>query len=84
MVYVSLTYSDPGNDAAGVGLDGADWPAESHPFAVPGLVSVGTWAFPFDLSCGTAGQYQSSVQAWVYDTSGDRSPAVVIPLACAG
>ena len=87
MVYVSLTYSDPGNDAAGVGLAGADgaaWPAESHPFAVPGLVSVGTWAFPFDLNCGTAGQYQSSVQAWIYDTSGDRSPAVVIPLACAG
>jgi hypothetical protein len=86
MVYLSLTYSDPGNDAAGVelaGVNGGSWPAESHPFDNPGLVSVGTAAFPFDLNCGTAGAYQGTVQAWVYDTSGDRSAPVITPLACA-
>ena len=86
MVYVSLTYTDPGRDAAGIelaGVNGAGWQAENHPFDVPGLVSVGTAAFPFDLNCGTAAQYQSTVQAWIYDASGDRSPSVTTPLACA-
>ena len=83
LVYVSLTYSDPGNDAAGVTFTGAGFPAESHPFASPGLVSVGTVAVPFDLNCGTADENQGSVQASVYDTSGDSSPPVIAQLACA-
>jgi hypothetical protein len=88
LVYVSLTYADPGNDAAGfgfVGVNGAKWAAESHPFTSPpgGAVSVGTVAYAFDLGCGLAHPDQSSVKAWIYDAAAARSQPVTITLACA-
>jgi hypothetical protein len=87
LVYLSLTYADPGGDAAGfgfAGVNGAKWAAESHPFTglTDGLVSVGTVAYPFDLGCGTAQQYQGSVAAWIYDAAGRRGPSVTARLAC--
>jgi hypothetical protein len=87
LVYLSLTYADPGSDAAGfgfAGVNGAKWAAESHPFTdlTGGLVSVGTVAYPFDLGCGTARQYQGSVAAWIYDAAGRRGPSVTATLAC--
>jgi eukaryotic-like serine/threonine-protein kinase len=87
MVYLSLTYTDPGNDAAGfglVGVNGTNWPAQSHPLAEPGVVRVGIVAYPFDLACGTAGAHSGTVQAWIYDTAGDRSQPVTVALACSG
>jgi hypothetical protein len=93
LVYVRLTYADPGNDAAGfgfVGVDGARWAAESHPFTNPsggavsaGTVSGGTVAYAFDLGCGLARPVPSSVEAWIYDTTGARSQPVTITLTCA-
>ena len=88
LVYVSLTYSDPGHNAAGFGLarlDGASRAPESHPFASPsaGVVSVGSISYAFDLECGTTRQRRGAVEAWIYDTAGRRSPAVTVPLACA-
>jgi hypothetical protein len=87
LVYLSLTYADPGGDAAGfgfAGVNGAKWAAESHPFTglTDGLVSVGTVAYPFDLGCGTAQEYQGSVAAWIYDAAGRRGPSVTARLAC--
>ena len=93
LVYVRLTYADPGNDAAGfgfVGVNGARWAAESHPFTNPsggtasgGTVGGGTVAYAFDLGCGLARPDPSSVEAWIYDTAGTRSQPVTFTLACA-
>ena len=87
LVYFKITYADPGNDAQGfgfVGVNGSGWAEENHPFSDPsyGIVGPGTVAYPFTLECGTAQAYQSQVEAWIYDTAGDRSTPVVIDLAC--
>ncbi len=88
-VYFKITYADPGNDAEGfgfVGVNGYGIAEENHPFSDPsyGIVGPGTVAYPFTLECGTAQAYQSQVEAWIYDTAGDRSKPVVIDLACDG
>jgi hypothetical protein len=88
LVYVSLTYADPGKDAAGfgfAGVNGARWAAESHPFTSrpSGFISVGSIAYAFNLGCGLAQPVPSSVEAWIYDTAGARSQPVTVTLACA-
>jgi hypothetical protein len=87
LVYFSVHYSDPGHDAKGfgfVGADGAGWAEENHSFSSPsyGIVGPDSIDYPFDLACGTARQYQSDVQAWIYDTAGTRSQPATIHLAC--
>jgi len=87
LVYFKITYADPGNDAQGfgfVGVNGSGWAEENHPFSDPsyGIVGPGTVAYPFNLGCGTDQAYQSQLQAWIYDTAGDRSEPVTIDLAC--
>jgi eukaryotic-like serine/threonine-protein kinase len=87
LVYFKITYDDPGNDAEGfgfVGVNGSGWAEENHPFSDPsyGIVGPGTVAYPFNLGCGTDQQIQSQVQAWIYDTAGDRSEPVVVDLSC--
>jgi hypothetical protein len=87
-VYFDIHYADPGNDAEGfgfVGVNGSTWAEESHPFSSPsyGIVGQDSIAYPFNQACGTAQQYSSYVQAWIYDTAGDRSAPVVIHLVCA-
>jgi serine/threonine-protein kinase len=89
LVYFKITYNDPGNDAVGfgfVGVNGYGIAEENHPFSDPsfGIVGPGTVAYPFNLGCGTDQQIQGQVQAWIYDTAGDRSKPVVIDLACDG
>jgi hypothetical protein len=89
LVYFSITYADPDNDAEGfgfVGVDGSGWAEENHPFSSPsyGIVGPDSIAYPFNLECGTAQAYQSQVEAWIYDTAGVRSQPVVITLACTG
>ena len=90
LVYVSLTYADPGNDAAGfgfAGVNGAKWPAESYSFTDPdpagAIISAGSISYPFDLGCGLAQPGRAAVKAWIYDTAGDRSRQVTVTLACA-
>jgi hypothetical protein len=85
--YFRLTYSDPGNDAVGfgfVGTDGAGWAEENHPFSSPsyGIVGRDQIDYPFNLLCGAANQYSSSVEAWIYDSQGVRSYPVQIALNC--
>ena len=87
LVYFDIHYADPGNDAEGfgfVGVNGSGWAEENHPFTSPsyGIVGTDSIAYPFNEACGTAQQYDSYVQAWIYDTAGDRSTAVVIHLVC--
>jgi hypothetical protein len=87
LVYFSLTYADPGHDAKGfgfVGIDGAGWAEENHPFSSPsyGIVGHDRIDYPFNLACGTPQQYKSWVEAWVYDSQGIRSNPVEIALSC--
>jgi eukaryotic-like serine/threonine-protein kinase len=87
LVYFDIHYADPGNDAEGfgfVGVDGSGWAEENHPFTSPsyGIVGTDSIAYPFNEECGTAQQYDSYVQAWIYDTAGERSTPVVIHLVC--
>jgi len=87
LVYFDIHYADPGNDAEGfgfVGVNGSGWAEENHPFTSPsyGIVGPDSIAYPFNEACGTAQQYDSYVQAWIYDTAGDRSTPVVIHLVC--
>lgn len=87
LVYFDIQYSDPDNDAAGfgfVGVNGAGWAEENHPFSSPSFGTVGTdsISYPFNEGCGTPQQYDSYVQAWIYDTAGGRSTPVVIHLVC--
>ena len=87
MVYFDIHYTDPGHDAEGfgfVGVNGSGWAEENHPFTSPsyGIVGTDSIAYPFNEACGTAQQYASYVQAWIYDTTGNRSTPVVIHLVC--
>ena len=87
MVYFDIHYADPGNNAEGfgfVGVNGSGWAEENHPFTSPsyGIVGTGSIAYPFNEACGTAQQYDSYVEAWIYDTAGHRSKSVVIHLVC--
>jgi eukaryotic-like serine/threonine-protein kinase len=89
LVYFDIDYSDPGNDAEGfgfVGVNGSGWAEENHPFSSPsyGIVGTNSIAYPFNEACGTAQQYASYVQAWIYDTAGDSSTPVTIHLVCTG
>jgi len=88
-VYFDISYADPGNDAEGfgfVGVNGSGWAEETHPFSSPsyGIVGPDSIAYPFNEDCGTPQQYDSYVEAWIYDTAGQRSTPVVIHLVCTG
>ncbi len=65
-------------------MNGSGWAQENHPFSSPSYGIVGSdWVeYPFNLACGTSQQYQSDVQAWIYDTASARSHPVTIHLAC--
>jgi hypothetical protein len=89
LVYFDIDYADPGHDAEGygfVGVNGSSWAEENHPFSSPsyGIVGPDSISYPFNEECGTAQQYDSYVEAWIYDTAGQRSTPVVIHLVCAG
>jgi hypothetical protein len=87
-VYFKITYADPGHNAEGfgfVGVNGSGWAEESHPFSSPsyGIVGTNSIAYPFNQECGTAQQYDSYVEAWIYNTAGVQSQPVTIHLVCA-
>ena len=86
-VYFEIFFTDPGHNAAGfgfVGVQGSDWPNQSHSFSSPasGIVEAGSISYPLNQECGTGLEYMSNVMAWIYDTTGTRSKPVVIHLAC--
>jgi len=85
--YFSLTYANPHHDARGfgfVGINGAGWAEENHPFSSPsyGIVGKDRIDYPFNLLCGTPQQYSSWVEAWIYNSQGLRSRPVEIALTC--
>jgi hypothetical protein len=85
--YFRLTYSDSRHNAKGfgfVGINGSGWAEENHPFTAPsyGIVGTDTIDYPFNLLCGTARQYKSYVEAWIYNSQGIRSYPVQIALTC--
>jgi hypothetical protein len=87
LVYFSLTYSNPDRDAKGfgfVGIKGAGWALENHPFSSPsyGIVGKDRIDYPFNLACGTAQQHNSWVEAWIYNSQGLRSNPVEVALTC--
>ena len=87
LVYFDIHYADPGNDAEGfgfMGVNGSGWAEENHPFTSPsyGIVGTDSIAYPFNEACGTPQQYDSYVEAWIYDAAGDRSTPVIIHLVC--
>jgi serine/threonine-protein kinase len=88
-VYFDIHYANPGDNAEGfgfMGVRGSGWAEENHPFTSPsyGIVGTDSIAYPFNEGCGTAQQYDSYVEAWIYDKAGDRSTSVVIHLVCSG
>ena len=87
LVYFSLHYADPGNDAKGfgfIGIKGAGWAEENHTFSNPsyGIVGNDSIDYPFNLDCGTAHEYKSYVEAWISDSHGQRSNPVEVDLSC--
>lgn len=68
------------------GANGAGWGEESHLFTSPsyGRYSPGQIDYPFNHACGTPDQYESDVEAWIFDGAGKRSESVIIHLACNG
>jgi serine/threonine protein kinase len=89
LVYFDIQYSNPGNNAVGFGfqgVNGSGWAEETHPFTSPsyGIVGTDSISYPFNEACGTAQQYSSYVEAWIYDSAGASSTPVVIHLVCAG
>ena len=86
-VYLDVQYADPGQDAQGfgvMGVVGSRWVEETYPFSSPGpgIVGPDSVAYPVNLGCGTATQYEGEVEAWIYDAAGARSQPVVISLDC--
>ncbi|GHF36603.1 hypothetical protein GCM10018790_12770 [Kitasatospora xanthocidica] len=86
LVYLSVRYSAPGADAAGFGFTGANgsgWGEEEHDFAHPsfGRVSTRRVDYPFNLACGTAQQYQTDVQFWIYTSHNERG-TIIAHLTC--
>jgi hypothetical protein len=87
MVFFRLFYTDPNNDAEGFGFRGANgsgWAEETHPFSSPsyGRWSPGIIEYPFNHRCGTESEFESDVEAWIYDSTGLRGASVTVHLAC--
>jgi hypothetical protein len=87
LVFFRLFFTDPNNDATGFGFrgaNGAGWAEANFPFSSPsyGHVSPGRIEYPFNHLCGTGSEYESDVEAWIYDSTGLRSPSITVHLAC--
>jgi hypothetical protein len=87
LVFFRLYFTDPSNTAVGFGfqgVNGSGWGLEERPFTSPsyGRVLPGIVEYPFNHLCGQPGQYESDVEAWIYDNAGQRTPPVTIHLAC--
>ena len=56
----------------------------TYPFSSPdqGVEGPDSIAYPLNLECGTAGQHEAQVEAWIYGADGQSSQPVTIDLAC--
>jgi hypothetical protein len=89
LVYLSIRYADADGDAAGWGFRGANgsgWGQEDRSFSNPTYdrLSPGRIDYPFNHACGESRQFESDVEAWVYDSEGRESSHIVAHLACSG
>jgi len=85
LVYLTLSFDDGTATGFGFrGANGAGWAEESHSLTSPsyGKVSAGQLAYPFNHGCGTSQEYESDVEAWIYDDAGTKSDPVTVRLAC--
>lgn len=87
LVYFSLRFTDVDGDAEGFGfrgVNGAGWAEENIPFTSPsyGRVSPGRVDYPFNHGCGQDNEYESDVEAWIYDSEGNRSESIIVHLSC--
>lgn len=87
LVYFSLSFRDVNDDAEGFGFrgtHGSDWGEETQSFSNTsyGRVSSEKVDYPFNLGCGTESEYESDVEAWIYDSTGLQSEAVTVHLSC--
>jgi Ca2+-binding RTX toxin-like protein len=87
LVFFSLSYTDPNNDAIGFGFhgtNGSGWGEETLPFSSPsyGRISPGKVEYPFNHACDTGPAYESDVEAWIYDSAGHKSDPISIHFAC--
>lgn len=87
LVYFSLSFKDANDDAEGFGFrgtHGSGWGEETQSFSNTsyGRVSSGKVDYPFNLGCGTESEYESDVEAWIYDSTGLQSGAVTVHLSC--
>ncbi len=88
-VYVDIYYADQGNNANGfgfMGVDGSPIGELNYPFSSPGagIIETGSITYPFNEGCGTAKQRSDSIEFWVTDAAGKRSPpSKPVLLACA-
>jgi len=87
MVYIDIYYTDQGNNADGfgfMGVDGSSVGEVNYPFSSPaaGIIETGSITYPFNEGCGTAQHRSDSIEVWVNDAAGARSPAKVVHLAC--
>lgn len=88
LVYARLNFTDPDGQALGFGFEGAagaGWGRETHPFSDPsyGRISPGRVDYPFNLDCGSPGQYESDIRMWIYGDHDLTTAPVTIHLACA-
>jgi hypothetical protein len=88
LVFFRLFYTDPNNEIGGfgfVGINGSGWAEENHPFSSPsyGRVSPGRIEYPFNHLCETGPAYESDVETWILDNTGQRRSSVTVHLACA-
>jgi tetratricopeptide (TPR) repeat protein len=86
-VFFRLFFTDPNSNAAGFGFKGAKgagWAEANFPFSSPsyGRVAPGRIDYPFNHGCGTGSEYESDVEAWIYNSTGVRSPSITVHLAC--
>lgn len=84
LVYLSMQFTGAAVGFGFRGVNGSGWAEENHPFTSLsyGRVTPGRVDYPFNHACGMDQQYESDVEAWVYDGNGRRSASVVLHLTC--
>jgi hypothetical protein len=86
-MFFVIHYSNPGNNADGVGFEGVDGSSvaeQYYPFSSPadGIIETSSITYPIDQGCGTSQQHSNRIKVWVTYGAGARSKSVTISLVC--
>ncbi len=87
-VLVDIYYAgqDNANGFGFMGVDGSRIAEVNDPFSSPGdgIVETGSITYPFNEGCGTTQSRSDSIEVWVTDAAGKRSPpSKPVHLTCA-